>query len=118
MRTVTPAAFRSVLVLMLALGFGTSVLAQDETAVRTARITYVSGASIYVDAGEGHGVAVGTRLTAYGSDLVLVVTEVSRSRAVAQVESGDPAIAVVGFELGFVPEVLPVAVETLSLIHI
>ena len=106
MRTVTLALVKSVLACAVAL----AAVAQDDPVARTAKITYVSGASVYVDAGESQGVTVGTRLTVDGTDLVLVVTEVSRSRAVARIESGDPSVAVVGFEVRFVPLVAPVTV--------
>jgi len=95
-------------VLTWALAIGGAAIAADPAdpaPTAAAAITYVSGESIYVDAGEREGLVVGSRLDLDGDGpaAVLVAVEVSAHRAVCRVESGDPAGATVGRRVRFAP---------------
>ena len=78
---------RRFLVLLLLLGCGATVTAYAEEP-SSAGVTYVTGSSIYIDAGSESGVTVGERLTVMrGEEKVAVVEvrEVSARRAVCSV---------------------------------
>jgi hypothetical protein len=72
---------------------------------RTYRITYLTSATAYIDAGQDDGVAVGGRIDVVRGGAViatLTVTDVSSRRASCAIESASAALAV-GDEVRFVP---------------
>lgn len=83
----------ALLSLLCLAGFG--ALAEDEAIeVLEARVTYVSGASVYIDAGENAGIRIDDRVEVIRGDEILVVLrvkEVSAHRAAC--EALDPASA-------------------------
>jgi hypothetical protein len=102
----------------LALLLGTGPLAaQDTLPRRTARVTYVVGASVYVDAGRSDGLTEGSRLDLLRGDTVAAVLRVqylASHQAACEVERGAGDIAV-GELVRFAPAgppPAPVAAET------
>jgi len=82
------------LAVLLATGL---VAAQDTLSHRTARVTYVVGASVYVDAGRTDGLTEGTRLDLLRGDTVAAVLRVqylASHQAACTVERGAEDIAV------------------------
>ena len=74
-----------IILLLLACGVATSALAEEEI---SAGVTYVTGTSLYIDAGREDGVTVGERLTVMRDSekvAVVEVREVSSHRAVCTV---------------------------------
>ncbi|GAB4376481.1 MAG: hypothetical protein Kow0062_16820 [Acidobacteriota bacterium] len=81
------------LALALALAPGAPSRAEEQLATYRARVTYVSGSSVYIDAGARSGVVVGDRVDVVRDGhvvLVLEVREVSGHRAVLVPQDGAP----------------------------
>lgn len=91
---------------------GAAASASAETpAEKTARVTFVSGSSVYLDAGRSEGLAVGRQLTLYrGTEIVgnLEVTGLSSHKAVCRLQSATSP-ALIGDTARFVPEAEAVA---------
>ncbi|MBI3449522.1 MAG: hypothetical protein HY049_11490 [Acidobacteria bacterium] len=87
----------------------TPTLAAADDAYRSAKVTYVTSASIYVDAGSDDGVTMGgaIELVRDGAVVaVLKVTYLASHRAVCARESGD-ATPAVGDAVRFIPAIVP-----------
>lgn len=78
---------------------------QDTVAPRTARVTYLTSATAYLDAGRDEGLAVGARLTVRRTGTAigeLVVTDLSTHRAAASIARADVPL-VVGDSAWYLP---------------
>lgn len=90
---------RLLTVSLVALVLALPALAEPPAGERLAEVVYLSGASVYLGAGEGEGLAPGMRLVrqeADGSRIVLRVDEVSAHRAVCSVAEGKAGSLAVG----------------------
>ena len=84
---------RWVVVLLLVLPLASISFAEDD--LPEARVTYLTGSSVYVDAGSDDGLRVGDRLQVVREDVVvsvLEVTELSNHRAVGKFLEGSTAL--------------------------
>jgi hypothetical protein len=97
------------LILLLLLGAVSTAAAQDTAAVRTAHVTYLAGASIYIDAGRADGLVEAQEIELVRGDSVagtLKVVFLSSRQASCEVVHGATDV-VVGETVRFHPQAAP-----------
>ena len=108
-QNIRPAIMSRRLALLLVLGTAATAEAQDTAAVRTAHVTYLAGASVYIDAGRADGLVEAQEIELVRGDTVagaLKVVFLSSRQASCEVLRGATDVAV-GETVRFHPQAAP-----------